>query len=86
LWRSWDYKVKAAEQLKLTSEDMLGFNLVDDVIKEPLGGAQTKPEEMAAILKQYLIDAVRELTALDAEKRIDARIEKFAQMGFYEER
>lgn len=86
LWRSWDYKVKAAEQLKLTSEDMLGFNLVDDVIKEPLGGAQTKPEEMAVILKQYLIDSVRELTQIDAEKRIDARIEKFSQMGFYEER
>jgi len=86
LWRSWDYKVTAAEQLKLTSEDMLGFKLVDDVIKEPLGGAQTKPEEMAATLKQYLTESVRELVKLDAEKRIDARIEKFSQMGFYEER
>ncbi len=85
LWRSWDFKVKAAEQLKLTSEDMLGFNLVDDVIKEPVGGAQTKPEEMAVILKEYLIQSVRELTKIDAEKRIDDRIEKFSKMGFYEE-
>ncbi|GAA4450481.1 MAG: acetyl-CoA carboxylase carboxyltransferase subunit alpha [Chitinophagaceae bacterium] len=86
LWRSWDYKVKAAEQLKLTSEDMKGFNLVDDVLKEPLGGAQTQPEEMAATMKQYLIQAVAELQKIDAEKRIDDRIEKFSHMGFYEER
>lgn len=86
LWRSWDYKVKAAEQLKLTSEDMLGFKLVDDVIKEPVGGAQLKPQEMAATLKEYLVSTIAELAQLDAEKRIDARIEKFAQMGFYEER
>ncbi|MBL7711863.1 MAG: acetyl-CoA carboxylase carboxyltransferase subunit alpha [Chitinophagaceae bacterium] len=85
LWRSWDYKVKAAEQLKLTSEDMKGFNLVDDVIKEPLGGAQTKPEEMAATLKEYLVQAVQELSGRDAEQRIDARIDKFSKMGFYEE-
>jgi acetyl-CoA carboxylase carboxyl transferase subunit alpha len=65
---------------------MLGFKLVDDVIKEPLGGAQTKPEEMAATLKKYLTESVRELIQLDAEKRVDARIEKFSQMGFYEER
>lgn len=86
LWRSWDYKVTAAEQLKLTSEDMLGFNLVDDVLKEPLGGAQTNPEEMAATLKNYLIESVAELCKIDAEKRIDDRIEKFSKMGFYEER
>jgi acetyl-CoA carboxylase carboxyl transferase subunit alpha len=85
LWRSWDYKVKAAEQLKLTSEDMLGFNLVDDVLKEPIGGAQAYPEEMAATLKQYLLKSVQELVKIDADKRVDDRIEKFSKMGFYEE-
>jgi acetyl-CoA carboxylase carboxyl transferase subunit alpha len=86
LWRSWDYKVKAAEQLKLTSEDMLGFNLVDDVLKEPVGGAQAYPAEMAATLKEYLLKAVQELSVIDAEKRIEQRIDKFSQMGFYEEK
>jgi acetyl-CoA carboxylase carboxyl transferase subunit alpha len=85
LWRSWDYKVKAAEQLKLTSEDMLGFHLVDDVLKEPTGGAQYNPQEMAATLKDYLIGSLAELSKIDAEKRIENRIEKFSQMGFYEE-
>lgn len=86
LWRSWDYKVKAAEQLKLTSADMLGFNLVDDVLKEPLGGAQAYPGQMAVTLKEYLLQSVKELSKIDAEKRIEQRIDKFSKMGFYEEK
>lgn len=85
LWRSWDYKVQAAEQLKLTSKDMKGFNLVDDVIPEPLGGAHALPEEMAATLKTYLTKSLAELMPLNAETRIEQRIEKFSKMGFYEE-
>lgn len=85
LWRSWDFKVKAAEQLRLTSKDMKGFNLVDDVVKEPLGGAHAKPEEMAHTLKEYLIKSISELMPIDAEQRIEDRIEKFSKMGFYDE-
>src|SRR5690606_29616173 len=70
LWRSWDYKVQAAEQLKLTSEDMSRFGLVDDVVREPVGGAHNKPEEMAATLKEYLLKSVRELAGIDPELRI----------------
>lgn len=85
LWRSWDYKVQAAEQLKLTSADMKGFGLVDEVLKEPVGGAHAKPEEMAATVKQYLLSAVKELQNISVEDRITQRIEKFSKMGFYEE-
>jgi len=85
LWRSWDYKVQAAEQLKLTATDMKGFDLVDDVIKEPFGGAHSEPEKMAEILKGYLLDALQQLTPLSPDERINQRIEKFSKMGFYEE-
>jgi acetyl-CoA carboxylase carboxyl transferase subunit alpha len=85
LWRSWDYKVQAAEQLKLTSEDMKSFGLVDDVLKEPNGGAHAKPEEMVATLKKYLVDTIGELSAKDPAKRVEERINKFSAMGFYEE-
>ncbi len=85
LWRSWDYKIQAAEQLKLTSEDMSSFGLVDDVLREPLGGAHYKPDEMAATLKRYIIDTVKTLSAIDPEVRIAQRIEKFSKMGFYDE-
>lgn len=85
LWRSWDYKVQAAEQLKLTSADMKSFGLVDDVLKEPNGGAHAKPEEMAATLKQYLVDTITELSAVQPDKLVEQRIEKFSGMGFYKE-
>ncbi|HXS37863.1 MAG TPA: acetyl-CoA carboxylase carboxyltransferase subunit alpha [Flavipsychrobacter sp.] len=85
LWRSWNFKEKAAEQLHLTSEDMNRFKLVDGVIPEPLGGAHTDPEKMAATLKDYLIKTLGELNKVDAETRIQQRIDKFSKMGFYEE-
>ena len=85
LWRSWDYKVQAAEQLKLTSKDMKSFNLVDDVIAEPLGGAHARPEEMAETLKDYLVGSIKELQSLGEDQRVNQRIEKFSTMGFYEE-
>jgi acetyl-CoA carboxylase carboxyl transferase subunit alpha len=85
LWRSWNYKEKAAEELKLTSEDMSQFGLVDGVIKEPVGGAHAKPEEMAETLKKYILGALSELNQLSAETRTQQRIDKFSKMGFYEE-
>src|SRR5579864_1859874 len=45
LWHSWDYKEQAAEELKLTANNMLSFKLIDGIIKEPLGGAHNNPEE-----------------------------------------
>lgn len=83
LWRSWNFKEKAAEQLKLTSEDMSRFGLVDGVIPEPLGGAHANPEAMANTLKQYLLNSLTELSRIDPETRIEQRIGKFSQMGFY---
>lgn len=85
LWRSWDHKEKAAEELKLTPEHMLGFGLVDGIIPEPLGGAHWNHDEAAALVKVQIIKALAELSALDPEKRIEERIEKFSKMGFWEE-
>jgi len=85
LWRSWNFKEKAADQLKLTSEDMSGFGLVDGVIPEPVGGAHAYPEEMAAMLKNYLLSALQELDTKTPDQRTTERIEKFSKMGFYKE-
>lgn len=85
LWHSWDYKVQAAEQLHLTSKDMSSFGLVDDVIPEPEGGAHNQPEAMAETLKQYILDNIKKLSAIKADKRVEQRIEKFSKMGVYDE-
>jgi len=84
LWRSWDYKEQAAEALKLTADHMKNFGLVDDIIKEPLGGAHSAPEEMAKSLKRHIKKAIAELQEMTPEKRIEARINKYAQMGVYD--
>lgn len=86
LWRSWNFKEKAAEELKLTSDHMSRFGLVDGVIKEPLGGAHVNPDEMAVILKQTIKDTLAELRKIDPETRIEQRIDKYSNMGFYDER
>jgi len=85
LWRSWNFKEKAAEQLRLTSEDMSSFGLVDGVLPEPVGGAHAQPEEMAATIKRYLLETLGQLSKTAPEKRIEQRIEKFSKMGFYDE-
>ena len=85
LWRSWDKKEIAAEQLRLTGTDMLKFGLVDDVIPEPLGGAHWDYDEAAQIVKNYLIPNIKALQQVPAEQRIKDRIEKFGRMGFWEE-
>ena len=85
LWRNWDNKETAAEQLKLTGEDMLQFGLVDGVIPEPGGGAHWDYDEAAEILKNYLLPVLKELQQISPEERCAQRIDKFCKMGFWEE-
>ena len=85
LWRSWDKKETAAEQLRLTPEDMISFGLVDGKIPEPLGGAHWDYDEAAENLKKFLIPVIKELKKIPADKRCEQRIEKFNKMGFWNE-
>ena len=81
LWRSWDFKERAAECLKLTADDMLGNKLIDGIIKEPFGGAHHDPEVMAATIKEKLIKDLKFLKSKKIEVLIKERIEKFCAMG-----
>jgi acetyl-CoA carboxylase carboxyl transferase subunit alpha len=86
LWRSWDYKERAAEALKLTSTDMKNLGLVDEVIQEPLGGAHRNPEAMYEIVRKELVKQIKELSKLDVQKRLDLRLDKFLKMGVVNEK
>jgi len=83
LWRSWDYKERAADALKLTSTDMKRLKLVDDVIKEPLSGAHRHQKEMFSIVKKSIVKYLKELDTIEPEQRINDRIEKFCLMGVW---
>ena len=81
LWRNWDHKMEAAEALKLTGTDMQKLGLVDGIIPEPLGGAHADRDAMFAQVKKEIKKHLNKLVPMDADKRIDQRIRKFASMG-----
>ncbi|MES3018371.1 MAG: acetyl-CoA carboxylase carboxyltransferase subunit alpha [Bacteroidota bacterium] len=81
LWRSWDFKEKAADCLKLTSEDMFRNKLIDGIIPEPLGGAHHNPEKMAKDVQDRIIRDLKELKPRDIDSVISDRIDKFCAMG-----
>lgn len=81
LWRTWNFKEKAAEALKLTATDMLGNKLIDGIIAEPLGGAHNNPAETFENVKSAIIKFTAELINQASEKRIADRIDKFCAMG-----
>ncbi|HHH52127.1 MAG TPA: acetyl-CoA carboxylase carboxyltransferase subunit alpha [Bacteroidetes bacterium] len=85
LWRTWDYKEDAAEALKLTPEHMLEFGLIDDIVKEPLGGAHKDPEKMAKTLKSHINKNIKELMAKDTEQLLQERVQRYKSIGHFDE-
>src|SRR6056300_904840 len=81
LWRSWEFKEKAAEALKLTANDMYSNGLIDKIVKEPTGGAHSNPEAMFKTLKTELKRMIKELKDLSEDELVAQRIEKFSNMG-----
>jgi acetyl-CoA carboxylase carboxyl transferase subunit alpha len=81
LWRSWDFKERAAEVLKLTSSEMFKNKLIDGIIKEPMGGAHQDPVGMAAVLKKQLVKDLKALKEKNIDELVSERIDKFCSMG-----
>lgn len=83
LWKDRKYADKAAEALKITSQDLLKAGLVDEIIPEPPGGAHTDPRAMAATLKTCIgqhLDTLQEMTPTQLQ---DERYRKFRAMGVF---
>lgn len=83
LWRSWDYKEQAAEALKLTSADMKSLKIVDEIIKEPVGGAHRFREETFDNVRKSIAKNLDSLNKLDPQTRMEKRIDKFCEMGVF---
>jgi acetyl-CoA carboxylase carboxyl transferase subunit alpha len=81
LWRDASKKAEAAEALKITAPDLLRAGLVDEIVREPAGGAHTDPAEAARLLDEALVRALAEVTALEGEERLSKRYAKFRSMG-----
>lgn len=84
LWRSWQFKERAAEQLKLTAQDMKSFGIADEIVPEPLGGAHRNPKQTAKSVKEAIKRHLRTLLEMDVDRRVVARIDKFTAIGEFE--
>ena len=83
LWRNWDNKETAAEALKLTPKNMLNNQMIDYIIKEPLGGAHQNREKTFESVKDFILKNLPKLKKIKNSKIVPKRIEKFCKMGIY---
>ena len=85
LWRDQKHAADAAEALKLTPEDLKKYQLIDEIIPEPEGGAQNDPAGMAKQLAAVLERQLRELCGRTSEDLLACRYNKFRAMGAFGE-
>jgi len=81
LWRDAASKVEAAEELKLTAPDLVAAGIIDEIVREPVGGAHNNPEAATVFVDEALSRTLTEVLAMSAEARLDARYNKFRHMG-----
>jgi acetyl-CoA carboxylase carboxyl transferase subunit alpha len=81
LWRDAKRKVEAAEALKITAPDLLSLGLIDEIVKEPVGGAHLDYDRAAALADEALTRHLAGLEALDPADRLERRYQKFRAMG-----
>ncbi len=85
LWKTAtdETKPRAAAALKLTAPDLKKVKVIDDIIPEPLGGAHRSPRDMATTVQNHIVRYLRECTALEPNVLLQARYDKFRNMGLF---
>jgi acetyl-CoA carboxylase carboxyl transferase subunit alpha len=81
LWKDGGRAEDAARALRLTSDDLSQLGVVDEVVKEPRGGAHRSPDEMVSALKDTLLRHLDELVAMDPDERLQRRYDRLRQLG-----
>lgn len=83
LWRSWEQKEIAAEALKLTANDSVKLKVVDEIVREPLGGAHSNREETFKAVRDKIVSSLEEMKNLSPEELVEKRMDKYANMGVF---
>ena len=84
LWKDASRVKEAAEVMKITAKDLKGFGIIDEMIKEPKGGAHKNPQKTAEEIKNSIVNFLSKVKDKDLEGLIDERYKKFRNMGnFY---
>lgn len=85
LWRDRAKAPEAAQALRLTAKDLLQMDIVDEIIKEPLGGAHRNPQTCARNIKAAIKKGLGELLPLSREELLEKRYKRFRKIGMFEE-
>jgi acetyl-CoA carboxylase carboxyl transferase subunit alpha len=84
LWRDAKEAPQAAEALRLTAKDLKQFDIVDEIVPEPPGGAHQKPQEAAVLLKAAIKNQLEALSGLSPNELLTQRAERFRKLGVVE--
>jgi acetyl-CoA carboxylase carboxyl transferase subunit alpha len=85
LWRDRAKAAEASEALKITSQDLKGLGIVDEILPEPLGGAHRDPDQVARVIEEAILRHLDQLEGVDSSERRRDRTRKFLEMGVYKE-
>jgi len=83
LWKEGADGATAAEAMKITASDLLGFGIVDAIVPEPSGGAHTDHPAAALALRDALLDALRDLDGVSTAELLSARAKRYRTIGAY---
>ncbi len=83
LWRDATKSSEAAEALKITAQDLLNYEIIDGMIKEPIGGAHTDYQMIANEMKNTISSSLEELSRYSKEELKAHRYDKFRKMGCF---
>ena len=83
LWRSWEFKEQAADALKLTAKDMKKQKIIDEIVKEPLGGAHSDREATFSTIKDEILKAYDEFKNLSPKDLVEKRMDKYSNIGVF---
>lgn len=85
LWRDAAKASKAAEALKITSEDLVAIGIIDEVVREPTGAAHADPVQATELVKAAILKNLKNLDRLSSQQRRDLRYQKFRNIGKFAE-
>ena len=85
LWKSAERAEDAAEAMRITASQLNEFDLVDEVLQEPLGGAHRNPKEAAEVIRNALLKSLDELGSLSTEQLLAERQRRLSSFGRYRE-
>lgn len=84
LWKDPSKNTEAAVALKLNAEDLMGLQIIDEIIKEPLGGAHHQPEKVYENVGQFIYNQIQILSKIPKDLLLEQRYYKFRRMGQYQ--